>query len=309
MIHSDYQSSEGVALSSAHREQMDSSADDQQEQKAEEVKEEKTDTEEEKTETKTEEKTEETKKEEEEEKMEEEKADEEEVKKEPEEKPEKVKNFEEEIDEGNISTAAAAALAAAAVKAKHLAQVEERKIKSLVAFLVETQMKKLEIKLRHFEELETIMDQEREALEYQRQQLLADRQQFHQEQLKAAEMRARQHAHALASVVQQGASLAPLPTGMPQQASASQVIPVPAEVTSVADKTTPVPPTEPTSTDTPTAAPEAEEQSTPSGDQTVPSVIAQNPTLAAALCGERPPEPEHMPVKNAPLPPPGYWFD
>jgi hypothetical protein len=33
-------------------------------------------------------------------------------------------------------------------QAKHLAAVEERKIKSLVALLVETQMKKLEIKLR-----------------------------------------------------------------------------------------------------------------------------------------------------------------
>uniref|UniRef100_A0A7N6AFJ3 SWI/SNF related, matrix associated, actin dependent regulator of chromatin, subfamily c, member 2 n=1 Tax=Anabas testudineus TaxID=64144 RepID=A0A7N6AFJ3_ANATE len=75
---------------------------------------------------------------------------------------------------------------------QHLAAVEERKIKSLVALLVETQMKKLEIKLRHFEELETIMDREREALEYQRQQLLADRQSFHMEQLKYAEMRARQ---------------------------------------------------------------------------------------------------------------------
>ena len=47
---------------------------------------------------------------------------------------------------------------------KHLAQVEERKIKSLVALLVETQMKKLEIKLRHFEELETIMERERELV-------------------------------------------------------------------------------------------------------------------------------------------------
>jgi len=45
-----------------------------------------------------------------------------------------------------------------------LASVEERKIKSLVALLVETQMKKLEIKLRHFEELEAIMDKEREAV-------------------------------------------------------------------------------------------------------------------------------------------------
>lgn len=99
------------------------------------------------------------------------------------------------FNEGNLQSAAASALAAAAVKAKHLAAVEERKIKSLVALLVETQMKKLEIKLRHFEELETTMEREREGLEYQRQQLIQERQQFHLEQLKAAEFRARQQAH------------------------------------------------------------------------------------------------------------------
>ncbi|XP_033022040.1 SWI/SNF complex subunit SMARCC1 isoform X1 [Lacerta agilis] len=102
------------------------------------------------------------------------------------------KRVELEISEGNVATAAAAALASAATKAKHLAAVEERKIKSLVALLVETQMKKLEIKLRHFEELETIMDREKEALEQQRQQLLTERQNFHMEQLKYAELRARQ---------------------------------------------------------------------------------------------------------------------
>uniref|UniRef100_A0A1A9ZNX2 SWI/SNF complex subunit SMARCC2 n=1 Tax=Glossina pallidipes TaxID=7398 RepID=A0A1A9ZNX2_GLOPL len=99
------------------------------------------------------------------------------------------------FNEVNVQTAAAAALASAAVKAKHLAALEERKIKSLVALLVETQMKKLEIKLRHFEELETTMEREREGLEYQRQQLITERQQFHLEQLKAAEFRARQQAH------------------------------------------------------------------------------------------------------------------
>lgn len=99
------------------------------------------------------------------------------------------------IRDSEMQSAAAAALAAAAVKAKHLAAVEERKIKSLVALLVETQMKKLEIKLRHFEELETTMEREREGLEYQRQQLITERQQFHLEQLKAAEFRARQQAH------------------------------------------------------------------------------------------------------------------
>lgn len=99
------------------------------------------------------------------------------------------------FNETNVQTAAAAALASAAVKAKHLAGLEERKIKALVALLVETQMKKLEIKLRHFEELETTMEREREGLEYQRQQLITERQQFHLEQLKAAEFRARQQAH------------------------------------------------------------------------------------------------------------------
>ncbi|XP_046886038.1 SWI/SNF complex subunit SMARCC1 isoform X2 [Hypomesus transpacificus] len=109
-----------------------------------------------------------------------------------EEDDDKRKKLEPDGGEGNIATAAAAALASAATKAKHLAAVEERKIKSLVALLVETQMKKLEIKLRHFEELETIMDREKEALELQRQQLLTERQAFHMEQLKYAEMKARQ---------------------------------------------------------------------------------------------------------------------
>ncbi|NXI44761.1 SMRC2 protein, partial [Galbula dea] len=130
----------------------------------------------------------------------------------PEPEAERKAKVERDIGEGNLSPAAAAALAAAAVKAKHLAAVEERKIKSLVALLVETQMKKLEIKLRHFEELETIMDREREALEYQRQQLLADRQAFHMEQLKYAEMRARQQ-HFQHLQQQQQQQQPPLPPG------------------------------------------------------------------------------------------------
>uniref|UniRef100_A0A8C5ASB2 Uncharacterized protein n=1 Tax=Gadus morhua TaxID=8049 RepID=A0A8C5ASB2_GADMO len=134
-------------------------------------------------------------KEKEEKSREEEEDDEEEEEKgegDEEEEEDEKKKLELDVGEGNIATAAAAALASAATKAKHLAAVEERKIKSLVALLVETQMKKLEIKLRHFEELETIMDREKEALELQRQQLLTERQSFHMEQLKYAEMKARQ---------------------------------------------------------------------------------------------------------------------
>lgn len=115
------------------------------------------------------------------------------------------------VKDAQLQSAAAAALAAAAVKAKHLAAVEERKIKSLVALLVETQMKKLEIKLRHFEELETTMEKEREGLEYQRQQLIAEKQQFHLEQLKAAEFRARQEAVRRLAAEQQAMPASPVP--------------------------------------------------------------------------------------------------
>lgn len=47
------------------------------------------------------------------------------------------------FNEADLQRAASAALASAAVKAKHMSALEERKIKSLVALLVETQMKKL----------------------------------------------------------------------------------------------------------------------------------------------------------------------
>ncbi|XP_056267937.1 SWI/SNF complex subunit SMARCC1b isoform X2 [Pseudoliparis swirei] len=127
-----------------------------------------------------------------------------------------ARGMEQDLVEGRVATAAAAALASAATKAKHLAAVEERKVKSLVALLVETQMKKLEIKLRHFEELETIMDREKEALEQQRQQLLTERQTFHTEQLKQAEMKARQQREQQGQpgfTMQQSAL--PTPSGQP----------------------------------------------------------------------------------------------
>jgi SWI/SNF related-matrix-associated actin-dependent regulator of chromatin subfamily C len=94
-----------------------------------------------------------------------------------------------------IQVAAASALAAASVKAKHLANVEERRMKSLVAQLVETQMKKLELKLKHFDELEAITDRERELFEYQRQQLILERQFFHLDQLRYMQQRSKTDAY------------------------------------------------------------------------------------------------------------------
>lgn len=51
------------------------------------------------------------------------------------------------------------------------------------------------------------MEREREGLEYQRQQLIVERQQFHLEQLKAAEFRSKQnalHRHSIQQLEQQG---------------------------------------------------------------------------------------------------------
>uniref|UniRef100_A0A673YSZ8 SWI/SNF related BAF chromatin remodeling complex subunit C2 n=1 Tax=Salmo trutta TaxID=8032 RepID=A0A673YSZ8_SALTR len=181
---------------------------------------------------------------------------------------ERKAKVERDVGEGNLATAAASALAAAAVKAKHLAAVEERKIKSLVALLVETQMKKLEIKLRHFEELETIMDREREALEYQRQQLLADRQSFHMEQLKYAEMRARQqHFQQIQQHSQTGGPhSAPAPTGPPPQGpSATQSQP-----TLSTPAPQPAPSPAPPTSSIPSSVQPAEPQPPPSGPHTSP---------------------------------------
>ncbi|KAF9917559.1 hypothetical protein BX616_000607 [Lobosporangium transversale] len=74
-----------------------------------------------------------------------------------------------------LEKAAAAALGSAAAKAKALADYEEREIQRLVTVVVEMQLKKLELKLQQFEELETILDTEKKDLERQREQLYLNR--------------------------------------------------------------------------------------------------------------------------------------
>lgn len=186
------------------------------------------------------------------------------------------------FNEANVQTAAAAALASAAVKAKHLAALEERKIKSLVALLVETQMKKLEIKLRHFEELETTMEREREGLEYQRQQLITERQQFHLEQLKAAEFRARQQAHHRLQQEQQWQGGA--------AANASGTV-IPAGGSAVAGSTLPTSHSLP---GTPSTGP----QIGPSG--TMPGAPAAAPSPHIGTPGPNTPHPASGPIIGAP---------
>lgn len=86
----------------------------------------------------------------------------------------------------DLTVSAASVLGITAVKAKHLASIEERNIRSMAINLMETQQRKLELKMKHFEELESLIEKEYNSIAMQRQQLIKDRQEFHLEQLKAA---------------------------------------------------------------------------------------------------------------------------
>uniref|UniRef100_A0A7I4YS18 SWI/SNF complex subunit SMARCC2 n=1 Tax=Haemonchus contortus TaxID=6289 RepID=A0A7I4YS18_HAECO len=190
----------------------------------------------------------------------------------------------------SVQAAAGAALAAAAVKAKHLATIEERRIKSLVAQLVETQMKKLEMKLRHFDELEQIMDKEREALEYQRQQLILERQAFHMDQLRYLEQRAKHEAHS--KLVTAGQLPPNLPPGFevsgpPQPTPQVQVAIPPAQEAPAPEKT------EPPAEAPAAAAAAAAAARAPTPGQ--PPVVQQPPPQAPAPPPAQPPPPQTYP--------------
>ncbi|KAL3695574.1 hypothetical protein R1sor_009650 [Riccia sorocarpa] len=77
-----------------------------------------------------------------------------------------------------VKNAAAVSLASAAVKAKLLADQEEREIQRLVASVIENQtaqLKKLELKLNQFSELETMLGKECEQVEKARAKVIAER--------------------------------------------------------------------------------------------------------------------------------------
>ena len=52
-----------------------------------------------------------------------------------------------------------------------MATQEERKIRSLVAVLVDFQLKKMDLKMKQLDELETMLEKERETIENQRRQV------------------------------------------------------------------------------------------------------------------------------------------
>jgi SWI/SNF related-matrix-associated actin-dependent regulator of chromatin subfamily C len=74
-----------------------------------------------------------------------------------------------------LERAGATAMGSAAAKAKVLADYEEREIQRLVNAVIENQLKKLELKLQQFEELEVVLENEKKDLEKQRQLLFNER--------------------------------------------------------------------------------------------------------------------------------------
>jgi len=74
-----------------------------------------------------------------------------------------------------LERAGATAMGSAAAKAKVLADYEEREIQRLVNAVIENQLKKLELKLQQFEELEVVLENEKKELEKQRQLLFNER--------------------------------------------------------------------------------------------------------------------------------------
>lgn len=70
-----------------------------------------------------------------------------------------------DISKLDLKTISATAIGASAVKAKLLAQKEEREIQRLIAYVLEKQMKKLEIKLKSLDHLEKLMTKERQQIE------------------------------------------------------------------------------------------------------------------------------------------------
>ena len=87
-----------------------------------------------------------------------------------------------DIDQGNgkkprttVEKAAAVALGSAAAKAKSLAGIEEREIRRLVHSVIDIQVKKLDLKMSHFDELDAVLENDLNNLTQLRQDVFLQR--------------------------------------------------------------------------------------------------------------------------------------
>ncbi|CEH14153.1 Chromatin remodeling factor subunit and related transcription factors [Ceraceosorus bombacis] len=136
------------------------------------------------------------------------------------------------IPRNAVEKAAAIALGAAAAKASILASHEERECQRLVGQIIEAQMRKMEIKMSHFEELEGLLEQERRSVEAGRKQLYADRLAL-SKQVAAVNDLLKRAREAPANVTPADvAAASSLAHGLPQQGPSVQANEVPAHPSS-----------------------------------------------------------------------------
>ncbi|GAA5876585.1 hypothetical protein JCM3774_005993 [Rhodotorula dairenensis] len=79
------------------------------------------------------------------------------------------------VPRANVRKAAVTALGSAAAKAHALALEEDASLHALVTSVVEAQVRKLELKMQQFDELEALVEAERRSLQVQKQQLADER--------------------------------------------------------------------------------------------------------------------------------------
>jgi SWI/SNF related-matrix-associated actin-dependent regulator of chromatin subfamily C len=79
-----------------------------------------------------------------------------------------------DIDQNSMQVAAAAALAAASVKAQVIAEKQEREIYNLVSKAVDLQLKKIELKMKAFDDIDQLVERERILIERARQGIAAE---------------------------------------------------------------------------------------------------------------------------------------
>jgi len=199
-----------------------------------------------------------------------------------------------------VKTAAATALAAAAVKAKLLADQEEREIKKLVVQAVEVQVKRMEHKLQHLEEIQKLMERERQQMEKERILLQTERIRFTAEKLVGQTLAGNAGAVQAAPMSSEANASKALPGSVPPPTSQ----PSPAARNPMTNPTAPVAGL--TSPPLGSAPPAAYGAAHPVASALPATMPPTGPTRPAApqltLVGIPPPVPTHRPTTPAPGP-------
>eukprot|EP00039_Didymoeca_costata_P001077 m.49479 g.49479 ORF g.49479 m.49479 type:complete len:854 (+) comp10616_c0_seq3:92-2653(+) len=99
-----------------------------------------------------------------------------------------AKTSDDALSKETLSKLSRKVLQSASEKAKTLAHVEEERLKSLVAVLVRTQLQKLEMKIRHFKDIEASINWEYAEMEANRRALEKEKMTFHQAVHRAREV-------------------------------------------------------------------------------------------------------------------------